>query len=209
MGYSRAGSSMMVTGAWKQGQKQKECWELTVHPQTGSPPRWMSRIWGTGAASSPGDHEAGQRAQKEAWDQQGGNGEGTEAQGGSRKTWLLSSGRRGVGGVALALPIPLLGLQGRPGCPCPPLIKLLEARATLQRGPLMYPLYQPHPIIPPASPGAAITLGLGPRAQSSWSSCGCLGWGSKSRQGEHHTRMHHVLHRDVCADWHAHGHTCL
>ena len=138
-----------------------------------------------------------------------GMGKGQRLRVAAGRTWLLSSGRRCRGGVALALPIPLLRLQGRPGCPCPPLIKLLEARATLQRGPLMYPLYQPHPIRPPASPGAAITLGLGPRAQSSCSSCGCPEWGSKSRQGEHHTRMHYVLHRDVCADWHAHGHTRL
>lgn len=132
-----------------------------------------------------------------------GMGKGQRLRVAAGRTWLLSSGWRGGGGVALALPIPLLRLQGRPRGPCPPLIKLLE------RGPLMHPLYQPYPVRPPASPGAAITLGLGPRAQSSRSSCGCLGWGSKNRQGEYHTRMHYVLHRDVCADWHAHGQTCL
>ena len=116
------------------------------------------------------------------------------------RTWLLSSGWRGGGGVALALPIPLLRLQGRPRGPCPLLIKLLEARASLQRGPLMHTLYQPYPVRPPASPGAAITPGLRPRAQASRSSCGCLGSGSKDRQGEYHTQMHYVLHRDVCAD---------
>lgn len=106
MGYSRAGSSTMVTGAWKQGQKQKECWALTVHPQTGSPPRWTSSMRATGAASSPGDQEAGQRAQTEAWGQQGGDGERTGS-GWQQKNLVQALG----GGVGEGLPLL---------CPSPP-----------------------------------------------------------------------------------------
>lgn len=126
----------------------------------------------TGAASSPGDQEVGQRAQTEAWGQQGGDGERTGSGWQQESLVQALGGGWGRGCPCCAHPPTPLRPQGRPGCPCPPLRKLLEARATLQRGPLMPPLYQPHPVRSPASPGAAITLGLGPRAQSSCSSCG-------------------------------------